>query len=149
MKAALIAGLILIAGCTTHAAVAPLDAKPTHGAVDPAVTQGNIHQTICVKGYTAKVRPPLSYTAPIKRSEWMAAGHPGKISDYELDHIVPLEVGGAPRNQANLALQAWAGPQGAHAKDLVENRVHDKVCAGTVTLAAGQRCFLVDWTHCP
>jgi hypothetical protein len=128
-----------------------LDVSASHGATDPAVTQANIHQTICVKGYTATVRPPLSYTAPIKRAQIakLPASVSHKSSDYELDHWVPLEVGGAPSNRANLVLQAWAGPQGAHAKDQVENRVHAEVCSGKVTLAVGQECFLVNWQRCP
>ena len=37
------------------------DARPhadlTPGAIDPRVTQDNIHETICVRGYTRTVRP--------------------------------------------------------------------------------------------
>ena len=32
------------------------------GGIDPAVTQSNIHQTICVTGYTSKVRPSSEET---------------------------------------------------------------------------------------
>lgn len=113
-----------------------------------AVTQANIASTICVKGYTATVRPPLSYTAPLKRRLLAAlpptADH--NAGDYELDHVVPLEVGGNPRNPANLRLELW--PE-ARAKDLVENRVHQEVCDRQISLAAGRRCFLTDWKACP
>lgn len=128
---------------------APLEAQARHGAVNPNVTQANIATTICKSGWTATIRPPLSYTAPIKRALWVKAGSKGKLSDYELDHWVPLEVGGAPRDPANLVLQPWAGADGAHAKDGVENRVKAEVCAGKVTLAVGEQCFLVDWRRCP
>lgn len=37
-------------------------------------------------------------------------------SQYELDHIVPLALGGHPRNLKNLMLQPWEGADGAHAK---------------------------------
>jgi hypothetical protein len=120
------------------------------GAIDPRVTQTNIQQTICLKGYTATVRPPTSYTGPIKLA--LIAKLPASAShnpaDYELDHQVPLEVGGAPTDTRNLVLQPWVGPTGAHAKDFVENKVHAQVCSGALTLAEGQRCFLVDWTRC-
>lgn len=127
----------------------PLEAQAKHGAVNPNVTQVNIGSTICKSGWTATIRPPLSYTAPIKRALWAASGRHGKLSDYELDHWVPLEVGGAPRDPANLVLQPWVGPTGAHAKDGVENRVKAEVCAGKLTLAVGEQCFLVDWRRCP
>lgn len=113
-----------------------------------AVTQANVDATICVKGYSASVRPPLSYTAPLKRR--LLAALPTGVShnpaDYELDHLVPLEVGGDPSNPKNLVLQLW--PE-ARAKDAVENRVHREVCAHQITLAAGRRCFVIDWRTCP
>ena len=39
----------------------------TPGVIDPRVTQANIKSTICKKGYTASVRPPESYTEPLKK----------------------------------------------------------------------------------
>jgi hypothetical protein len=41
----------------------------TPGAVDPRVTQSNIEETICVRGWTRTVRPPESYTEPLKREQ--------------------------------------------------------------------------------
>lgn len=147
----------LLASCSGSSAsvepasvAAPVDSMATHhGAVNPNVTQDDIATTICHRGWTATIRPPVSYTDPIKRALWVQAGSKGKLSDYELDHVVPLEVGGAPRDPANLVLQPWNGPTGAHAKDAVENRVKAEVCAHTITLAAGEQCFLDDWRRCP
>jgi hypothetical protein len=68
------------------------------------------------------------------------------LADYELDHVVPLEVGGNPTNRANLVLQLW--PE-ARLKDATENRVHREVCAHQITLAAGRRCFVTGWRKCP
>src|SRR5438034_10271509 len=42
------------------------------GAIDPRVSQNNIHETICVKGYTARVRPPSSVTGRRKRELLLA-----------------------------------------------------------------------------
>src|ERR1035437_3182978 len=39
----------------------------TPGALNPAVTQATIGMTICVSGWTTTVRPPTSYTTPLKR----------------------------------------------------------------------------------
>src|SRR5262245_60365030 len=43
------------------------DPACTPGATDPRVTQANIQVTICRSGYTRTVRPPTSYTEPLKR----------------------------------------------------------------------------------
>lgn len=112
--------------------------------VNPSVTQGNIKNTICVSGWTATVRPPVSYTDRIKK---------GLLKDkdaslYELDHLVPLAVGGNPTDPKNLALQSWEGPTGAKVKDKVEVKVQKAVCAGKMTLAQGQACFINDWSKC-
>jgi hypothetical protein len=138
--------MIVVAGCSATATVQPTDA--TSPLYNPVVTQKTLGVTICVKGWTAMVRPPVSYTSKIKATE-IAALLPGSDTDpthYELDHVVPLEVGGSPANPANLKLQLW--PE-AHAKDAIENDVHAKVCAHQITLAAGRRCFVVDWRKCP
>jgi hypothetical protein len=43
------------------------DPETTPGVVNPDVTQGNIQQTICVRGWTATIRPPASYTNTQKK----------------------------------------------------------------------------------
>lgn len=114
--------------------------------MNPAVTQATIRSTICQAGWTATIRPPASYTNSLKRQDLTAAGLSlGQSSLYELDHRVPLEVGGAPRDTPNLWIQPWAGTQGARAKDTLENRVRADVCSGRLTLAQGQAVFLGDW----
>lgn len=117
--------------------------------LNPAVTQENIHQTICVAGWTKQVRPGVAYTNYVKRQYMLTAGIPlEKIGDYELDHIVPLEVGGHPYSYANLQLQPWVGPDGARAKDVVETWLKRQVCAGRVTLEKAQQCVYAHWQLC-
>lgn len=117
----------------------------TPGATDPRVTQSDIFSTICVPGYTKTVRPPASYTSALKAKQMVAYGDTGPASSYEEDHRVPLEVGGNPTDPRNLWPEPWAGTQGAHAKDLIENRVHADVCDGKLTLAEGRSVFVGDW----
>jgi hypothetical protein len=38
------------------------DSSLTPGAINPEITQQNIQQTVCVKGYTKTIRPPTNYT---------------------------------------------------------------------------------------
>ena len=128
----------------------------TPGAVDPRVTQDNIATTICVPGYTKTVRPPVSVSNHIKRESMKAYGVAGVMVDYELDHLISLELGGAPADIANLWPEPWQSkghrlaPRGlgAEAKDEVENALHRLVCAGKMTLSSAQSCIRTDWVSC-
>ena len=121
------------------------DRACTPGATDPRVAQANIDNTICVTGYTKTVRPPQHVTASIKRERMEAYGLAGPMSAYELDHLIPLELGGASASSANLWPEPWDGPAGARAKDQVENALRREVCAHRVALAVAQREIASDW----
>ena len=56
------------------------------------------------------------------------------LSSYEEDHLLPLELGGAPRDPKNLWPEPHTGSQNAYSKDGVENAVKKAVCAGRATL---------------
>lgn len=116
------------------------DPACTPGAIDPAVTQANIKQTICVRGYTSTVRPGLNLTAPAKRAS--AAQYGETTGSGEYDHLVPLELGGASAT-SNLWVQPGPIPNG---KDSVENTLNQAVCAGRLTLAQAQQEIAADWT---
>ena len=67
------------------------DPRCAPGALNPAVTQANIEQTICRPGgYTASVRPPESVTEPEKRALMAAYDNRAPCRNVELDHIVSL-----------------------------------------------------------
>jgi hypothetical protein len=125
--------------------------QTSHGCIwiNSDVTQNSISTTICVKGYTKSVRPATSYTNGIKKKLMREQGIDlSRIHEFELDHIIPLEVGGHPRNPSNLMLQPWEGEAGAHAKDKLENRLHSYVCKGKVLLEDAQRCIAENWVNC-
>jgi hypothetical protein len=118
----------------------------TPGAVDPRVTQENLQTTICVRGYTKTVRPPVAYTDSLKKQQISAYGYADtNPADYEEDHLVPLELGGHPTDPKNLWPQPRNGAYPAAAKDLLENALHAKVCSGLVTLAAAQTAIARYW----
>ena len=120
----------------------------TPGAINPAVTQANIHLTICASGYTKTIRPPSSYTNHIKYSQ-LDSGYNYRgdtnASDYEEDHLVPLEVGGNPSSIKNLFPQPWLVTWNAGKKDRLENKMHSLVCSGAISLAAAQKVFMTNW----
>ena len=149
----LVAGGVVASGTVAQAATCsqsylPLpDPSCTPGSYNPNVTQSNIHSTICVSGWTATVRPPTSYTNPLKVQGIAAYGYSDtNLSDYEEDHLVPLELGGAPRDPGNLWPEPHYGTQTAYTKDGVETKLKNAVCAGTITLSAARSAIRTNWT---
>ena len=123
----------------------------TYCVLNPAVTQATIGQTICVRGWTATVRPPVSVTEPIKKQDLAqyASQHVGDanwtLSGTELDHRVPLELGGSPADPNNLSPEEHVGSMGSVVKDADENAFNKSVCDGSQTLAAAQAAFVAKW----
>jgi len=118
----------------------------TPGAIDPAVSQQLIDGTICVVGYSSEVRPPSSETNKIKVMQLIAYGFPDIMSDYELDHLISLELGGCPDCVSNLWPEPYNITMGAREKDKVENYLHKAVCNGEITLTEAQIEIATDWT---
>ena len=58
--------------------------------------------------------------------------------------MIPLELGGS-NSIKNLFPEAANPRPGFHQKDRLENRLHSKVCDGTLTLREAQRQFIVNW----
>jgi hypothetical protein len=117
------------------------DPRCTPGSIDPAVTQANIHKTICVTGYTSKVRPPAGQTDRFKYKVAYLVYRLLHRKRTELDHLVSLELGGS-----NDAANLWPeSPPTPNPKDKVENALHRAVCEGRVSLAAAQRAIASDW----
>ena len=108
----------------------------TPGALNPDVTQQTIRQTICSRGWTKTVRPPASYTSPLKLVQIREYGFTGGPVDYQEDHFISLELGGAPTDHKNL----WPERRPrADQVDTIENELNAKVCSGEISLAEGQR----------
>lgn len=139
--------ILLVLASLTNVVCADVlpDKKLTPGATNPQVTQENIESTICVKGWTKTIRPPVSYTNGLKRQQIIARGLPGTLKDYEEDHLIPLELGGAPSDEKNLWPEPWDGDFGAHEKDVLENQLHRMVCTHKMSLKDAQRAFADNW----
>ncbi len=72
---------------------------------------------------------------------------PGTHPDYEIDHLIPLCLGGSD-DLSNL----WPQPRrsiepiwNAEAKDRLERLLCDMVCAGQIDIATAQAAFASDW----
>jgi hypothetical protein len=106
------------------------------GVLNPDVTQATIGSTICVHGWTATVRPPVSYTNELKLRQMRAYGETGPPSAYQEDHLISLELGGDPTDPHNL----WPEPYPRAADvDRIENELNSQVCSGKLTLAEGRQ----------
>src|SRR4051812_1231395 len=86
---------------TTLLIVAAIVLPTIPGATNHTVTQATIRQTVCVPGWSAKARPPVSYTSRVKRR--LLHGRPAR--EWQLDHFLSLSLGGAPYSLRNLWLQ--------------------------------------------
>jgi hypothetical protein len=118
------------------------DPRCTPGALNPAVTQATIGRTICRRGWTETIRPPERVTEPEKAASMAAYGESGPRHDYEYDHVVPLELGGAVNDPRNLWPEPGTSP---NLKDAVEDDLRQKVCDGLMTLAQAQRGIATNW----
>jgi hypothetical protein len=119
------------------------DPRCTPGSIDPAVTQADIYSTICRSGYTKTVRPPEAQTERFKKHVAFPAYGLSWPRESELDHEVPLELGGS-----NDATNLWpeVGLPSGNPKDKVENALNRAVCDGQVTLTEAQNAIASNWT---
>jgi len=112
------------------------DPVRTPGVLNPEVTQASIPSTICRHGWTDTIRPPVSYTNPLKTRQMRQYRETGSRSDYQEDHLISLELGGSPTDPRNL----WPEPYPRAADvDQIENELNSEVCAGRLTLAQAQQ----------
>jgi hypothetical protein len=111
------------------------DPAITPGALNPNVRPATIPETICKSGWTKTIRPPVSYTNALKIQQMVLYEETGSPSSYEEDHFIPLELGGAPKNPANL----WPEPHSQSSKsDPLETKLKRQVCKGITTLKKAQ-----------
>ena len=110
---------------------------------DPAMTPGAVATTdagaVCQPGYAHGVRHVSGHEKHAVYAEYGI--RPSPAARYEIDHLVPLELGGSngPRN-------LWPQPMvEAREKDRLENRLHDLVCSGQMSLPEAQRTIASDW----
>jgi hypothetical protein len=123
----------------------------TPGVSDPAVTQANIAENICVPGYTKTLRPNTRVTNAIKKKQLAAWGYTDrKMADYEEDHLISLQLGGSADDEGNLWPEHYSGKWGARVKDTLEGELNRRICSDAsdpdhITLKEGQDAISKDW----
>ena len=124
------------------------DPACTPGASDPTVRADNLRTTVCVRGYSKNHRPAEAITGPIKRERMTAYGFGDRrLSDFELDHLIPISLGGSPTATANLWVEFNDHPNSSdqNSKDTLEQVLFGQVCAGRVGLDEARRAIATDW----
>ena len=118
-------------------------ALPDHACTPGAIFPDATLDAICTPGYTKKVR---NVSTKLHKQIYAAYGiaYPPPYGSYELDHLIPLELGG-DNDASNLFPEAASPSPGFHEKDLVENYLNEEVCAGRVALSVAQVRIADDW----
>lgn len=117
----------------------PLQDKAcTPGAIIPTATKS----TICRSGYAGSVRNVPQSEKNQVYAEYGIVSH--TAGQYEVDHLVSLELGGS-NDIANLWPEAASPKPGFHEKDRVENYLHDQVCSGAMPLRKAQIEIATNW----
>ncbi|MGO8670794.1 MAG: hypothetical protein ACLQVD_05445 [Capsulimonadaceae bacterium] len=114
---------------------------------DPRLTPGATLRVtvddIAVTGYTSRVRDVTEETKLQVYAEYGITHH--SRGQYEIDHLVPLELGGS-NDITNLWPESYrTRPWNASTKDQLENRLHELVVDGELDLPTAQRAIATDW----
>jgi hypothetical protein len=115
---------------------------PDSACTPGALLAGATVDQICQSGYASSVRNvPTSEKDQVYSEYGIASRYAG---EYEVDHLVSLELGGS-NDISNLWPELASPTPGFHQKDQVENYLHDKVCAGSVSLQQAQIEIATNW----
>jgi len=128
-------------------AQAVLAAQPTPILPDSKLTSGDTFdvtaQDVRVPGYAKKVR---AVPAWLKRQAYAEYGITQyKTGDYEVDHLIPLSLGGSNSIRNIWPQSTKTSPWNSFVKDALERKLHKLVCAGQLDLKTAQRGIASDW----
>ena len=140
--------LLLIAGASFIAALVPAFADTTI-VPDPTLTPGAVRTTDVAEICSTGTRELRHWSR--ERDDRIMAEYelePGPHPEYEIDHLIPLGIGGADDDK-NL----WPEPRrsiepiyNAERKDRLEWKLRDLVCSGALDVQEAQKAIAEDWT---
>ena len=134
--------LPLVGSVMTATAAMAADPVVPDPKLTPAAVATTDKITICQPGYSKSVRHT---SGQLKHEVYVEYGIARNTGHYEIDHLIPLGIGGAdtrenlwPENRDN---QPW----NAGLKDRLENYLHVEVCAGHIAAQDAQKAIAADW----
>ena len=134
---------------TQTVSLAPSSTKagPAYVYPNPTLTPGAVlttdASTICAPGYASGVRDVSTPTKVQVYAEY-GVSYPQALGAYEVDHFIPLEIGGS-NDLTNLWPEPATPTPGFHQKDQFENFEHGQVCNGTISVDEAQSRMVSDW----
>ena len=113
---------------------------------DPRLTPGAVLTTdaavVCAPGYGRSVRHTPGWIETFVYREY---GIDRGQGCYEVDHLIPLGIGGA-NVSANLWPESYdTQPWNAAVKNQLDDFLHDEVCAGRIPITQAQKDIAEDW----
>jgi len=149
MKHMMIVAFALCISAPLAFAITPIHTDPQ--TPDPHLTPGAWNNpptpldTLCASGYTTTVR---NVPKSVKDKVFEEYGYDPKSinkGDYEIDHLVSLELDGT-NDITNLWPESYVSqPLNAHRKDVLENTLHRLVCSKQLDLKTAQLAISQDW----
>lgn len=142
--------IVLIFSAQTVFATYGVQTKISHCVAgvlpDPTCSPGAVLttsiKTICTVGYTKTVR---NISVATKKKVFKEYGIPYfEHSNYEVDHIISLEIGGS-NDISNLFPESYLIPDGARVKDVFENYLRRQICNGSMTIQEAQKEISTNW----
>lgn len=136
--------------------IPPLHFDPANAVLpDPRLTPGDAFSDatkddICTPGWAKEHRHVTESDKARVYSEYPDWRRTCRcvVSGYdfccEVDHLIPLELGGS-NDVKNLWPQPADPRPGSFEKDSLEDDLHEEVCAGKMSLAEAQKCIASNW----
>lgn len=134
------AGVLRPAALGPTAALVPADVPMPDPALTPGGTQSTDPAAVCTPGWASAHRDVSTAT----KDQVAAAYGLSSRYGYEIDHLIPLELGGA-NTTANLWPEPYNSPDGAIQKDGLEDWLHQQVCDHGLALVTAQRQIAHNW----
>ncbi len=124
---------------------------------DSTLTPGAVVSTnvnlVCSLGYASSIRPRGALWRTLKAEAYAGYHIPAAQratvdgagvhhSFYQVDHLIPLELGGDPTSIENIWPQRI---ESAERKDRVEDKLHELVCSGQMSIGVAQQRIRENW----
>ena len=97
---------------------------------------------MCVPGYAKKVRAVPAWLKRQAYAEYEITQY--KTGDYEVDHLIPLSLGGSNSIRNLWPQSTKTSPWNSYVKDALERKLHKLVCADQLDLKSAQRGIASD-----